>query len=171
MSVHSLALRQGPVCTTVRASEHGRGQSPAACSGTRRQVLSGTRHSPREQWAHGLPRLPFREVDHLHVLGHTVFKFLLKPHKECTIKSNLPLKPQALLTATSVTTWPRWARAWQPACTAGAAWLPCQLKGSCSGCDRGTRVQRSSVRQEASPAPGLRETAGSSTSLKMNLVT
>lgn len=50
----------------------------------------------------GLPRFSFCKVDGLHVLSHAIFKFLLKQHKECTIKSNSPPRRRPLLTATSV---------------------------------------------------------------------
>lgn len=97
----------------------------------------------------GLPRFPFRKVDHLHVLSHTIFKFLLKPHKERTIKPSLPLKPQALLTAPSMTISASVGSGLAALCArweggtgqATAAWTlrqpppRCQLKGGCSVCD------------------------------------
>lgn len=49
-----------------------------------------------------LPGLSFRKVDRFHILSNTIFKFLLKQHKKCTITLNLPLNHQSSLAVTSV---------------------------------------------------------------------
>lgn len=117
---------------------------------------------PRGMAGLGLPRFPFRKVDHLHVLSHAIFEFLLEPHKERTVKPNLPLKLQALLTAPSVTIsasvgsglatlCAQWVGGTRQATAASALRQPrprCQLKGGCSVCDMALGykgLQRSNV--------------------------
>lgn len=104
--------------------------------------------------AAGLPPFSFRKVDGLHVLGHAIFKFLLKQRGECTIKADSPPRRRPRLTATSVTTGlPRDGLA-APRAQWGQAQgcLAAALSPAC-----GARMQRSNVRQDTGQTPALRK--------------